>query len=327
MILRVFIFIILSSALYSQENIQYNIVLDEDGVVYETKYLNDKLRAYRIDHTQNQDSFLISMCTDLSSQDFEKRQILVYLHGMWGSQFVNFRKAYNLMHKQIIDDSSSDIARIISIKWPANDFNYKKNKKRIPEIAVDVSTIIHDFVRKFQFYNYLFTKQNAGVDLLVHSLGTELLKESIKLLPDEQWQYPLFDQIIWAAADLDHDVFKNDPVMNNIDKLAKRNHVYYSNRDITLDVSKSLNKSDRLGRVGPFKDQLYPKKTYFVNVSYIKDDNNIGDLITGHSYFRSSPLVINDMVQVLKEYQIDEISNRRNDGESNVFVLEQVLDQ
>jgi esterase/lipase superfamily enzyme len=321
MIIRVFVLLFLTVGIQAQNNYQYNIVLDKDSVIYEIKLLDDKLREKELFHYTELDTFVSYLCKDLGMQWEGKQEILFYVHGMWGSQSAMFRKSFTLMHELFLEDPDSDIARFVSLKWPSNEVEYNKNKQTVIDIAPQMAEVFKSFLISYQNYSTLLNGRKVHLDLLAHSMGNELIKEMLKYLDTSDLELPVIKQMIWAAADLDGDAFETDSLMLKYNQFAQRNHIYYNYRDLPLEVSKQLNKTDRLGLVGSLDSIEYPRNTYFVDVSFIRDDTNIPDLVSGHNYHRSSPQIIKDMLYVLMDCMATEISQRKPTDHEKVFRL------
>jgi len=308
------------------QNVQYNIIVEspQDSVIevsYEV-YFTDQEDNQQFFITDSQDSFLLILLNDIAKLDQDKNKLLLYIHGMWGGRRQNFKRAYKLMRVGYLDDPNSDIGRMISLKWPGNKMEYRRNKRTLYSIDKQIAELTFDFVRKLQTIDWLSSRFKTHVDVIAHSLGNELLKEIIKEVPEEEMVHPFFDEIILAASDLEIDIFETDPQLKNIAKVANRTHIYYSPRDITLGISKNLNKKSRLGLDGPSAKTDVPKNIHFVNVANIKDDANMGDKMNGHSYYRSSPLSRRDMLFVLKSEKLSNIENRVPiDSLQNAYLL------
>ncbi len=316
--------------MFAQDHVQYNIVVIENrgewDLQYEKILLNAKLRPVEKITTVDQDSFMMLLLSDLHSQVAEKNQILFYVHGMWGGTRVGFTKAYGLMTKNYLNAEDSDIARIVSLKWPGNDMEYKTNKERLYRLAPFLGEELFIFIRRFQLLQIATNgKVVFELDMLAHSLGNELVKECFKGIDEAEWIYPLFDQMIFAAPDFDEDIYSDQEVMSALHHAGRRSHIYFSERDLTLEVSKNLNKKDRIGRCGPGECNLDNEQIYFVDVTLVKDDTNFPDLITGHSYFRSSPIVSNDMLQVMMGLDANYNPARKIKDETlNLYILNPV---
>jgi esterase/lipase superfamily enzyme len=309
------------SDIYDQD-VQYNILIDSPqdsiiDVVYEIE-TTDENGENQIYQTASLDSFLIVLHNDMAHQDTSKNQLLFYIHGMWGGRRVNFNKAYKLLSNAYIEHEDSDIARIISLKWPGNKMEYKENKKTLYSISDTIAEVFLEFV---EAANLGFDK-GSRMDLMSHSLGTELFKEVIKYASEQERLAAYFDQVIIAAPDWDIDVWNIDSSLYNIQDIAERTHVYFSHRDMTLSISKNLNKQSRFGLDGPPDSLVLPPNVYAVDVTNVKDDNNMPDLMTGHNYYRASPIVTVDMLHTLLGYKPQQYNNRKlSEKYPNVYYL------
>ena len=298
-----FISSLLCTSVQSQDNILFNILVLESGnnweIAYEKLLLDKRHRAVKIDRTSERDSFILWILNDRDQLHDSRREMLFYIHGMWGSQPANFRRAYALMHHQYIDSEASDIARIVSLKWPGNDFEYTRNKERLYEISQLIAGELSAFFTRLQFLNWLVNREIPEIDILAHSLGNELLKEIFRHWMEDESEIPILSNIVYAAPDLDFDIFENTEITFALSKAASNHYFYFSERDLTLEISRSLNKLDRLGRLGPSSTSELPDNFFFIDVTLVKDDNNLPDLLTGHSYYRSSPKVASDMLHAM----------------------------
>lgn len=321
---------IISQDLFDQ-NVQYNIIIEspedsEIDVSYEV-YFTDQEENNQFFQTTSQDSFLMILLNDIATLDKDRNKLLLYIHGMWGGRRQNFNRAYKLMRTGYLEHPDSDIGRMISLKWPGNKMEYKRNKRKLYTIDKQVADLTFDFVRKLQTIDWFSSKFETHIDVIAHSLGNELFKEMIKEVPETEMENAFFHEIILAASDLEIDIFESDPQLKNIAKIADRTHIYYSPRDITLGISKNLNRKSRLGLDGPSSNTNVPNNIYFVNVANVKDDPNMGDRMNGHSYYRSSPLSCQDMLSVLKSEKLSSIDNRVPiDSLQNTFLLMPPID-
>jgi len=313
------------SDIYDQD-VQYNILIDSPqdsviDVVYEI-VTTDSIGDSKTYITASLDSFLIVLQNDITHQDTVKNRLLFYIHGMWGGRRVNFNKAYKLMSRAYIDHEDSDIARMVSLKWPGNKMEYKQNKKTLYSISDTISEVVLRFLDALHIQDVGYEDNGNRVDLIAHSLGTELLKEVVVYASENDKVDRYFDQVIVAAPDWDIDVFSIDSSLYELEHMANRTHVYYSTRDMTLSISRNLNKQSRFGLDGPTENLKLPDNVYAVNVTNVKDDNNMPDLMTGHNYYRASPIVTTDILNTLLGYKQQQYNNRKlSEKYQNVIYL------
>lgn len=324
--IRIFFILLISLPVFGQNDVQYNILMIEQDSGYSLQYerlsYDANPRKGTLTKSSSKDSFLMWLFKDLENLQSGRKELLFYIHGMWGSQRANFQRAYNLMNDQFIKSEDSDIARIVSLKWPGNDFDYRENKERIPKLVPVLQTELVELIRRFQLSWMWIYKERRDWDVLIHSLGNELARQVFRDLPDREYEEKLFENIIFAASDLDHDIYSKDSLMQRFHSLAEHCYIYYSERDLTLEVSKNLNKLDRLGRAGPSDYSSLPDNTTAIDVSLVKDENNFPDLITGHSYFRASPLVTCDMLNSMMMRSASVLNYRREKEDTrNHFLI------
>jgi len=308
-------------------DIQYNVIVDISDSIYSVAYevilKGDKKKDDRVFTTHSQDSFLIVLMDDLQNLPANKRQLLCYVHGMWGGKRSNFNDAYGMLHEKYIDRSESDIGRVISIIWPGNRMEYKINKSKAWEISEPLSETFIEMLRKIQLLDAFNKKLDTGVDLIAHSLGNELMMKVFSHVREDEYGYRLFDEIIFTAPDLDTDVLMPEGELQVLPYVGGRTHIYISTKDLTLGISSNLNKRDRFGLHGPIEGSEIPKNVYMVDVTKVRDEKNFGDLMTGHSYYRASEAASQDMLHVLMSYKVEEIQKRSvRNKKQKLFILD-----
>jgi len=327
-LLLVFLFSVFFWSLNAQvesKRLQYNIVVesksDEDIIrtTFEIEDLDNSTNSKTVD---SMSELISALFKDLSELPKNKNQVLFYVHGMWGGKKFAFDRTYKMIENLYIDHEDSDVARIISLKWPGNKMEYKVNKKKLYQIDDDVTELFEDFFTSYYTNRYFSGLPNIDIDMIAHSLGTELIKEVICQLPQEKFTSPIIDQLILASPDLATDVFEKEECFADNLHLANHTTVYFSTRDLTLGVSNNLNDLDRLGRAGPTENSIIPEQTTFVEISEIKDETNFSDLMTGHSSFRASPVVSRDILSILtKNRNVQYVSRAQKNKVQNIVEL------
>lgn len=311
------------------DQVLYNIIIDKPEeertkihfeVVIEGSE-NKKGRTIRMD---SKDEFIYHLLEDISSLPDERNNILVYIHGMFGSNRWNYSHALGMLYKAYVIPEVSNISRILSVKWPGNSLEYKDNKARVPLIADELKNILIDIIRQVQLVDILNPTFSTEFDIIAHSLGNELFKEVIAQIKGEQLNFPMFDQVILAAPDLDVNVLDAKGPLSGLEYLAHGTQLYFSRRDITLGVSRNLNRKDRMGIIGPVDSTSFWKGLVFVDVSDVKDEPNFGERLSGHSYYRSSARATNDILCALMGKKGDCQADRKViDLSKNLYALEQ----
>ncbi len=333
--MRLFFYILLFIAepvfltinIHAQDEIRYNIIVEkpekENANIRFELIIEPEDGDRQKFETLSVDTFIQLLVKDITRLPDSKNNVLCYIHGMWGGNRYNFNHAMGLMTSSYLDHKDSDIGRILSVKWPGNSLEYKDNKARVYKIADELSEVLVHVIRSVQLADLFTPKFNMDFDLMAHSLGNELFKEVLINMDKKEFQYRLFDQIILAAPDLDVHLLNPGEDLSRLKDAATRSHIYFSRKDMTLTVSKNLNKKDRLGVIGPVEDSNIADNIYFVDVSNVKDESNIGERISGHSYYRSSQIATSDMLYTLIGLQNGNFSNRTLvDNKKNIFAIE-----
>lgn len=142
------------------------------------------------------------------------------------------------------------------------------------------------------------------IHLMAHSMGTRVLANGLRdymarqgrmphLHPTAADAEPDFDQIIFAAADLDAEIFERDYVPFVL-TAARRATVYVSTNDWALGLSVRLNGYFRLGQGDlPNVDLEALQRIDVVDVTAFDRD------FLGHFYFSQCPRVLEDLAGVL----------------------------
>ena len=137
------------------------------------------------------------------------------------------------------------------------------------------------------FKNFLLDlqKNNLKINLMVHSMGHQVVLPALKELGDLNPKSPLVHELILNAPDFDIKEFSN---FNKQIKLSSsRITLYCSNNDKAMLASKTFNKGERLGACVSLEN------IDTVNVSLV-DNPAVG---LGHGYY-SSRAILSDVFQV-----------------------------
>ena len=300
----------------------YGIEVDlvEDSVTFEYKVIyteEDSSKQY-IYRTEDIDTFLLLMKRDLKRLPDDKDNVLSYLHGMMGGQVVNMNFTITGLTELYIHPEESDIGRLLWIRWPGNFPVYVRDKENAYAIAEDVAAkllLINESISKI--------KSDKGTpvenDFIAHSLGCELFKEIHSYIQPPR---PMYGDVILSAADLDTDVFLQDGSLASLHLYTKRSTMYYSSKDLTLTISKNLNKKPRLGLDGTHEDSVILPSYYFVDVTDISDETFLPMKLTGHAYYRGSKRVSEDMLATLRGEDAALVPGRNeNPDRPNHFIL------
>ena len=142
-------------------------------------------------------------------------------------------------------------------------------------------------------------------------MGNYALQNAVQLIPAKERSKTLFESAFLVAADVNYDALSKAKEFQPVIKLAKQVPVYKNGGDLALSLSNIINKYPRLGAWGPRDLSKLPMTVTSVDCSDVastQGDN--GETHYGHQYYRLSPWVIKDAVQVLAGISPDQIEGR-----------------
>ena len=182
----------------------------------------------KIDPSASIEEFAVSARAQIGKS--QRREALVFIHG-YNSDFENsaFRAA------QLAVDLDVDGA-IFMYSWPSKGslFGY----------VADGAQVIRPMVRSLQeFLNIVVQKTGAQrIHIVAHSMGNRYLLEALELMARDGRagaREPIFQQIVFAAPDVDADDFTDR--VKELGWMAHRMTLYASSKDRALHLSSILN--------------------------------------------------------------------------------------
>lgn len=218
---------------------------------------------------------------------------VIFLHGFNNRFLDSISRAAQVAH-------GYQAADVFCFCWPsqgkADLESYKKDR-----IAAEKSApAIADSLRKlFAFLAAL--KANLPVlHIVAHSLGNYVLRNAVQLIPLRERNKTLFESAFLMAAAENNDSLSKAKELGPLITLAKKVAVYKNGNDKVLKLSEVIDMYDRLGIWGPRDLRKLPRTVTSVDCSDVgstQDDN--GKTHQGHQYYRLSPWVLKDVIQVL----------------------------
>jgi esterase/lipase superfamily enzyme len=138
-------------------------------------------------------------------------------------------------------------------------------------------------------------KASLGADvrihLIAHSMGNRALTKVLRSLAAAS-DTALFNQVILAAPDIDREVFERD-IAPEMLRAARRTTMYASSDDRALQLSAKVHNYARAG-------QSNPPLVYVPGLDVV-DASGMDTSALGHTYFADQPLLLNDLVLLLKD--------------------------
>lgn len=143
----------------------------------------------------------------------------------------------------------------------------------------------------------------APLHLLAHSMGVLALRHAVATLeqPDfPAWPAAIFDSAILAAGDDDRDTLEVAGKLGAIVRLANRIDVYINSNDKPLRIGDDVDgEFDRLGAYGPLESALPDRFAKPLSIVDCRHVDYWGKDPSRHQYYRVSPVVIDDIKEVL----------------------------
>ena len=163
------------------------------------------------------------------------RNILVFVHGFNTS----FEDAA-VRAAQIAADLNFD-GTVVLFSWPsaASVTSYVRDQQAARNAGFHLLRLLR---------GTLVAAQPDHIELLGHSMGSETIAKALSLAPAID-SLPHFDQVVFAAPDLDRRVFGRE-ILPRLEPRATRVTLYASNDDDALRASRAVNGVWRLGLGG-----------------------------------------------------------------------------
>jgi esterase/lipase superfamily enzyme len=163
------------------------------------------------------------------------RNILVFVHGFNTS----FEDAA-VRAAQIAADLNFD-GTVVLFSWPsaASVTSYVRDQQAARNAGFHLLRLLR---------GTLVAAQPDHIELLGHSMGSETIAKALSLAPAGD-SLPRFDQVVFAAPDLDRRVFGRE-ILPRLETRATRVTLYASNDDDALRASRAVNGVWRLGLGG-----------------------------------------------------------------------------
>jgi esterase/lipase superfamily enzyme len=177
--------------------------------------------------------FVQRVAADLAGT--RSRNVLVFVHGFNTS----FEDAA-VRAAQVAADLNFD-GSVVLFSWPsaASVTSYVRDQAAARNAGFHLLRVLK---------GVLVAAQPDHVELLVHSMGSETIAKSLSLAAASD-SLPRFDQVVFAAPDLDRRVFARE-ILPRLEARAIRITLYASSDDDALRASRAVNGVWRLGLGG-----------------------------------------------------------------------------
>jgi esterase/lipase superfamily enzyme len=243
------------------------------------------------------------------------KNLLVFIHG-FDNSFLDAikRSAFNRAWFADSGIAGTDTT-VVAFTWPSSgnligslphppDAAYLQDMAMAGASGASVAAFLHNVLHLVE------QTRDAGRRsfLLAHSMGNHALAAAIAngMVPGAN-QY---DEAILAGADEVFTTLETPGIgMYDLRDLAKRLSVYYSRRDIAMDLSRCVNHNQRLGFDGPenkIDEQIYEPATFrSVDCTDVYDYPSFLPIDATHQYYRRSKTVRADIVKLMANQPVE----------------------
>ena len=271
----------------------YMEVESEDSTSYDAKYgtyhLNGEMRVKKNPSTiSKEEDFIRSVDSTLQLLPEDKRNILIYIHGMWAHRDFFQEEVLTRFREDVLSEGSSSYGLVISVIWHAG-MNYFENAKHALTVGKHYSPIVDE----------VLGLEVESISVICHSMGNRVFQGIIKNIDKPRQADPRIDKAILIAADLEENIFQEGQPLAEIGKYVKSPIVYVHNNDRSLGMSKALNENDRLGLNADTETIVNNSIIKIIDVSTVDDNEGFGPSISNHRYFYTSPTVRQDLYYTL----------------------------
>lgn len=268
-----------------------NFKIEFGKITYNENYFPKRVKNHKINSL---DEFLTQIDTTLSKENTS--EILnIFIHGIWADTKFAWEQMVQNISKDIYETSDNKKKVIVSIIWDSA-LDYKK--------GVDIAKRKGDYLSPFIKDLLVQSNPKYKVNFLCHSMGNRVFQHMINETDLIDLKTKLIDQFVSVGADIESNTFEVGEPLNGLDQIINNITIYVHNNDRTLGMSKLLNSSDRLGLNGVPDITNLPDNYRTIDVSMIRDHDDISSKIGNHRYFYTSPSIREDLKRVLwnKDY-------------------------
>jgi len=237
---------------------------------------------------------VIKQLEDMDSQEFietinaklihvKENDILVFIHGY----NVSFASAIRRTAQLSYDLEFKGVP--FTYSWPSKSETdeYWTDESSVQYTVPHLVTFLKDIID-----NNEARENKADIHILGHSMGTRALSYAVKELSFAYNGKQLFENIIFAAPDIDKDVFELS-IFPYVKKTTRNITLYANSDDKALMLSASMHGGERVGQGG---DDIF----VFNDLDTIDASGiDAGYFSLSHSYFSKKEVLVNDLRDVI----------------------------
>ncbi|NNF33428.1 MAG: alpha/beta hydrolase [Saprospiraceae bacterium] len=276
----------------SPENAPYVYYIEvesEDSTKYDAIYggfvLDEEEQLKKEDPMDiGSEEFYAMLAAQLESLPEEKRNVLIFIHGMWAHRDFFQEEQLSRMRKDVLKEGDSPYGMVISLIWHSG-VNYHTNVIHANAVGRYLSKSV----------SKILTLKADQFSVMGHSMGNRVFQGILSELDKEESKEPIFKKMLFIAADLEENIFSSDQPLGDIDRYIGESILYVHNNDRSLGLSRALNENNRLGLNADAETLDDNESIKIIDVSAVKDNDGFGPSLSNHRYFYTSPTVRKDL--------------------------------
>ncbi len=264
-----------------------NVLLDENNNQVATNTLHGSARTFIGLHK--------------SLKQSKEGDVLFFVHG-FNTDLNDALEALQDLHEKYVENGSNAIKHIVLFTWPAMSsiLEYRDDYR---DAELSGYSLARVFLKLETFYRDFFitsgnARCNRNIHIMTQSMGAVVLESMLNNLL--RLGIPLsvvLDKVFLMAADVDWTALEEPNPLYSLVDICETVHIYFHRRDRALGVSETTkNPANRLGKYGPKNKNLIPNNISCIDVTNVPS----GDPLN-HGYFRKSPKVIEDVLEVVQQ--------------------------
>ncbi len=228
--------------------------------------------------SMDQGDFLKKLSVRINSSS--DKSAVVYVHGYARK----FKKAAVNLAGLVFEINYQGVPVLYS--WPSSG--------KAENYVGDANTVNWSAPHLYDFLKLLVEQHELEtIHVVAHSMGNQaFLLALMQMLGEKEvadnWK---FGEIVLISPDVDRDIFERD-IAPVIVHAPSRITLYVSSKDIPLQASKAINLYPRVG------DASF-EPLVFSGIDTI-DASEVANLITGHSFYRTTPEALQDLHYLIK---------------------------
>lgn len=229
-----------------------------------------------------------------------EESVLYYFHCLYGGVRSFHKNSLKRLNQE------NETHKIISVVWHANYLAYEKNWEESIEQPQCLESLFFEF----------WSTADKNNSVLGHSMGHRIFAGLIKEIDNELVR---FDKVIFAASDLDGDVFENN--LKNLPTMSEKIVIYVHRKDRLLKISAKKHSRKRLGLHALENDVFLLE---IDNLERIDVTNSSGKRFfrtTNHSYFKGDDQVLADIRNLL-ENDLEKRSTYLEKEIGNIWIIQ-----